>query len=1522
MCSRMRRVLLLFLVLLLSTGLAFSQQAGSARAVARITQPINENRLVTLSGNTHPLARAQFDAGAVNDSMPMERMLLVLSRSPEQETALEKLLEDQQTPGSPQYRQWLTPEQFGQMYGPADADVQTVVNWLRGQGFSVNHVAAAKNVIEFSGTSGQVRQAFHTQIHQYRVEGKIRFANASDPEIPAALAPVVKGIASLNNFPRKPAAQLSGEFHRDLKTGEVIPDYTVYNGGNTPYYAIGPADFGTIYNTESLQQAGVTGQGRTIAVLGVTNIDLQDVTDFRNLFGLGAGNTSVVIDGPDPGNLKGGAEFEALLDTEWANAAAPGANVILVSAADTMTTSGTDLAAAHVIENNMADLISLSFGYCEQSLGSTENQFITNLWQQASAQGITVLVSTGDDGGAGCDNFNTATVAQSGLAVSGFASTPYNVAVGGTDFRYNGLASQYWSTNNATGSLLSAKSYIPETTWNLSCASSATAGNTSVCPAIPSSGPTPVNLNIVAASGGASNCSSTDAGGACHGTPKPAWQSGTGVPADGVRDIPDVALFSAVNSASNAFYLVCNADQMQGQPSCQNNGGNVYFVSAGGTSAATPAFAGILALAEQKTGTRLGNVNYLLYSLAAQPGSSCTSSSTEAASCIFNDVVTGNNAVPCAPGTPNCSATTGTATGVLVDGNGNPAYSTHAGYDLATGLGSVNGAHLVNAIVSAAAGFKPTTTTLALNGATTQVTAKHGDPISVAVNVSPTTATGSVALVGPSAGIDQNVLSGGLANWSSRLFPGGNYSVTAHYAGDGTRGASDSNGVPVSISPESSQTFVNLVTYDTNGNLISDTATTAAYGQGDILRINVGDAGATVSSTQGISSNCSNHVTSCPTGTVTVTSNGSPLDAGSFKLNSQGAAEDWAIQLVPGTYNVAASYAGDASYNASSGNTTLTVTKAPTTTTMNMPSTVPYGQQVSFGAIVRSSSNGTPMNAGINFILDGQPVTYGGDYGALTPEPQYRYLDFVTEYSFNSIGTHTFVAQYAGDSNYAASTSDPASFAVIPAATSLTVSASPNPGVPRAPVTLAASISDNANYGSASPSGTITFYDNGVSIGSVAAAGYFTASTLSYTFSQLGTHNITASYSGDTNYAASASTPYQLTIQNQIPSYLETFNVSLNPTLLNYPTQLQAIFGANQNNAPPLTGTVTFSDNGVPLVGTPSYTAGNGTYTATLSYPFTTTGTHTITATYAGDANYLASGTSAPIALSVASKLQPGVMAPTVSSLTGIPAVNVPITFFATVYPAPNGPALTGTITFLDNGAPMTGDVTVIASTNVLQTSMIATFTSTGTHNITIQYSGDTNYSSAASAQAYQLNVEGPVWIRLDNNQGTFSRSSGGSAFTFWVDNNTSAQDSITITCTSDSTKATCTPQTPNPTVGAHNDAYLWMNFTYPTTSGVLQHPPSLWTRTSGLMFCGVLMGAGLLDRRRRKLAFAAVALFLVIALVSCGGGGGGGSTGGGTGGGNGGTPPPPQAQTYHFTITATDGAGNTSSQIFTATVQ
>jgi subtilase family serine protease len=946
----------------------------TANVPARITSAVDETNRVTLRGNVHPLARAEFDRGVAPAELPMQRMLLMLKRSSEQQAALSQLMVDQYNTASPNFHQWLTPDQFGQQFGPADADVQAVTAWLQAHGFQVAKVSKGKIAVEFSGNAGQVKEAFRTEIHKYVVDGESHWANASDPQIPAALAPVVNGTASLHNFRPKPMHHVNGAFTKARDTGEVQsvqPEFTT-PGGN---FGLGPTDFATIYNVLPLWNAGtpIDGTGQSIAVIGVSNINLQDITDFRTVFGLPASGTSkpiVVIDGSDPGVLNdaSGSETEALTDVEWSGAIAKGAQIHFVISADTDSSSGLLLAAFHVIDTNSDPVMSLSFGNCEQSLGTNGNLAFNGLWEQAAAQGITVTISTGDSGSAGCEDQNAAAPnpATTGLQVSGFASTPFNVAVGGTDFNDNGTQTTYFgatSAQNDPTTLLSAKSYIPESTWNESC-TNAFFGSTPEANCNSSATANKAAVFTVGGSGGVSHCTTVTAGVCSGGYTKPAYQSFItalqGMPADGHRDLPDVSLFAS-SGFNKSFYVVCEADAsgITASMSCKK-GTTFQFLGIGGTSVSTPSFAGIMALVNQKTGQRQGNANFVLYKLAQQQftaGTACTSQASPlpAAGCTFNDVTVGTNAVPCKKGSTDCTTTGATDTiGVL---NG---FAAGTGYDLATGLGSVNATNLVNGWATGQAAFRATTTTLGI-APMTGITA--GTNVTVNVNVTPTagsgTPSGDVGLVSAAAsgeGVTMFTLTAGaVTNGSTNQLTGGTYNVTAHYAGDGTFAPSDSTPVSVTVGKASSTTVASVLSSSGGGNFAPFTS-----GPGPVtlfLSAIVNQAGVLL-----------------PTGTVTFVDNGSTTVAANVRVDSSGEAFTAAgISFTTGAHSIVAQYSGDNSFNSSNATAvTFTVnaaTATPTTTTVT-PSvtTVASGGSVMLTAKVTTASTGAGPTGTVQFM--------------------------------------------------------------------------------------------------------------------------------------------------------------------------------------------------------------------------------------------------------------------------------------------------------------------------------------------------------------------------------------------------------------------------------------------------------------------------------------------------------------------------------------------------------------------------
>ncbi|MGB8030941.1 MAG: protease pro-enzyme activation domain-containing protein [Terracidiphilus sp.] len=1004
-----------------------------------ITLAVDDAQRTTLRGNTHPLVRRALDQGAAPSSLPMQHMILVLKRSADQESALHALLDAQQTRGSSSYHQWLAPQEFGKEFGPADSDIAAVEAWLESHGFKVESVSNGRTAIEFSGTAGQVQDAFQTSIHSYLLNGEQHWANASDPSIPSALAPAVKGVLSLHNFPRRPQFTVMGAQAQAANSGRGEPLYT-FTSGESNYYAVGPTDWATIYNVLPLWNAGIDGAGQTIAIVGETDINPSDIAAFRSLFGLPVNIPKIIVNGTDPG-ISPGDEPEAVLDVSWSGAVARNATIDLVASATTTTALGVDLSALYIVDNNVAPIMSESYGECEATLGDAGNAFYNSLWEQAAAEGITVVEAAGDGGSAGCDDFNSEALASQGLGVSGFASTPYNVAVGGTDFDQSATtAPNYWSATNVASTEASALGYIPETVWNQSCAGQGLSNGVSQCPTSSS------DLNIVAGSGGPSSCATGGDSGNCAGYPKPSWQTGLGVPQDGVRDLPDVSLFASAGF-NGSFYIICEQDFtpfgviLGADFPCSL--ANETFVGVGGTSAAAPTFAGILALVEQKAGSRQGNANYVLYNLAAQPGASCNSSAAPAngGACVFYDITKGNDAVPCS-GTLDCGFAPGSGGyGIMMDPDDPavPAWTTTAGYDLATGLGSVNVANLVTAWSSAS--FSPSATTLV---SLTPVSLAHGQAVSVNVTVAPKSATGtptgSVALMaavnGGSTAIANFPLVNGAASETTTLLPGGTYNVTAHYPGDGTFAASDSAPVEVTVAKENSQTALSLEAYNPTTQTFSPASATVPYGSIFYIHGDVTNAAGTPCTPSQLETQIP-----CPTGNLNLTVPGIAFASGTLALNTQGYTEDQTLYgAIPaaGTYAIQTQYSGDVSYNPGNPATmNLVVTPAPTG--MDLLEIPDLSEQFGPGianyladsgqtfhvetAVTAASVRPAPTGV-ISFLENGAPVAGTAAYVAFNGSPDlfgaWAYLNGQLPVTINTPGTYTFTASYPGDGNYMA----------------------------------------------------------------------------------------------------------------------------------------------------------------------------------------------------------------------------------------------------------------------------------------------------------------------------------------------------------------------------------------------------------------------------------------------------------------------------------------------------------------------
>lgn len=1070
-----------------------------------VTRAVDDTKTVTLRGTVHPLAKARFDQGAMPDSFAANRMLLILNRPPEREAALRQFLADVHNPGSAAYHKWVTPTQFGELFGPADSDIQAAESWLSSHGFRVARVTNSKSLIEFSGTAARVREAFHSEIHQYNINGEIHYANATELTIPEAIAPLVGGVSPMNNFRAKPALRSAGPASYSRATREATPLFTIPSGGSS-IFAIAPEDFATQYDLGLPYKAGFNGTGRTIGIIGESNIDLSLVNGYRQLFGLSNNPAQVVIDGNDPGiDPLPDSDIEAYLDVELSGAVAPDATVNLYISDGSDVQDPITLSAVRAVTDNEASVLSLSLTTCEAGLTDAGNLFWSGLWEQAAAQGQTVFVASGDSGSAGCD-FDGESVATQGLAVNGIASTPWNVAVGGTDFLYPGSpptassATPFWNQTNDSmdGSL---KAPLPEQPWDA---------------------PFGVNINpdagsILAGGGGASSCAvSSTAPSGCSGYAKPIWQSAPEVPNDGVRDIPDVSLFASALSNLSAYPICAEEGECAGGP-----GGQTEILLVGGTSASAPAMAGIMALVNQKFG-RQGQADFTLYALARQRPA------------VFHDLTTGTNNVPCQQGSPDCS----------LDTNGDgffslQEYAAGSGYDLASGLGSVD----ANALVTNwnKVSFSATTTTLTL----APTTFVHGTIVTVNATVAATsgsnTPTGNIVLTtnGPFP-IQRNAaipLAGGAAAESFDFFPGGSYQVTAQYSGDGVFAPSQSAPVSLTVTPEPSSIL--FIEYGPNGTVLNSAAQ-AGFGQRWIFS-------ALPFGMNGFQAN------GLATGSVTFT-DGARTHV--EPLNSIGNAAYSPDTLSVGANPIMLSYAGDASYQASTaGPFIITITKGdPELFIPSVQPSVPIGGSLVVEADL-GTGFGTPPTGSVTVTLGATstvarliPANLGGFPHAIAT---------ATLTNFPSTGTFPLTVSYPGDGNWTPTNvtySSPITVTASALAASITTFSANPTSITRFQSSNFTATVNSASGNPPAPTGTVLFHANGQAFpGTLSPTGPATSTAspsapIPALVLSNGSNSIVAAYSGDGVYNPSTSVPSNVNVD------LSTFSISLGDSRIVIPS--------------------------------------------------------------------------------------------------------------------------------------------------------------------------------------------------------------------------------------------------------------------------------------------------------------------------------------------------------------------------------
>ena len=845
-------------------------------AVRRISPEAELSVRTTLGGHRTAWSSPENDIGPVSPSTLIHLQLL-LTRDAAREAAFQQRLADQQDPSSSSFHKWLTPVEIGAMYGPAPADIDAIRTWLASQGLQAEPAAPSGVFIEFSGPASSVEDAFQTSLHLYQVPGMDSSTKQSwrapttEPTIPAAFQPVVSAIEGLAEIPVAPPHRIESKSPSDSS-----PRLTTSSGS----HSIAPSDFATIYDLTPVYNSGINGAGVRIAIIGLSQVNPGDISTYETIFGLPAKAANAVIptSGADPGRQNNAYQSEATLDVERVIGTAPGAEPDLVVSSE--ATGGLITAISYNVQVLLDPIMTLSYLSCEANAGQAMTNFYASLFSQGAAEGISTFVSAGDSGAAGCDPHNVAPPATQSLGVNAYCSSGFVTCVGGTEFNDAANPHAYWANTN-NGNLGSALGYIPEGVWN----DPTTSGGTTVIDA-----------------GG---------GGESLYLPKPAFQTGTGVPADGFRDTPDIS-FSA--SGAHDGYATCYLNS-SGGPCAPNSHGGYTFDGGGGTSAAAPSMAGIAALLDQELGGPQGALNPLIYRLANRVYSTAFHDVTQASSGVSN--CTAVTPSLCNNSTPGQSGLTG----------GLPGYLVSIGYDLATGWGSLDVANFIDGARTVGA---PTTTTLSGSSGTIAGT----QPLSFSATVAdPATAnvpTGAAQFYvnGVPIGSLRPLSASGQATYtiSSANLPNGADRVTATYNGDSTYEGSISNTVSLNIDP-------------------AGTATDSLVLKSSASSI---DPTMSVGLTATFSGKGSTFV---PTALITLNGDSAVLRTYSGPASSP-LMETYA-NLPAGLNSFVATYPGDSTYPAIiSAPLTISVAALTTTTTLSGPYFTPSGSSISLSATV------------------------------------------------------------------------------------------------------------------------------------------------------------------------------------------------------------------------------------------------------------------------------------------------------------------------------------------------------------------------------------------------------------------------------------------------------------------------------------------------------------------------------------------------------------------------------------------
>ena len=1178
-------------------GLSISASGQiTSQATPRIAGPVDSSALTTLKGTTISVANALNDRGRVPDNQPTGRLLLMLKHSPAQQKALDLLIQSQQNPKSPSYHKWLTTADYAQQFGVADADIQTVNSFLSDQGFTVAQVLPNKMAIEFSGNMGQLRKTFKTEIHSFSSKGQTFFANDRDPQIPTALSPVVSGFASLTNYrPQGTTSALAAQPINKKITGKVHADYTDISASAVN---VGPGDLHVLYDIPGT----ANGNTVTIGVVGDSDVNLTYINNYRTTFKLGAKTPAVIVDGEDPGTTATNPINTVQL--ELLSAVAPSATINYYTSASTDLGTGLNYAFIRAVDDDRIQVLVLSQENCEANLGADFNSFINAVGEQAVALGISVIAPAGDGGSAECDSSrgygnSYESAATKGLAVNGYASSPFVTAVGATDFYYTAAQQDptaltaFWNpTNGGTDGYTSAKGYITEQPWNDS--NTATDAITSF-PA------------LLATGGGVSTLGGVDANNNPIPYAQPPYQLGV-VPAalsTSARTVPDVSIFGGDGQNASGYMVCLQADEcVNGTPSTL-----VYEVG-GGTATSAATFGGIAALVVQAHGAQ-GALNPALYN---------TFTTAPAA---FHDVAIGTNTVACVAGSPDCGGDG------FISANGAQGYTATAGYDAASGLGSVDVARLLSSWAPPNTVTTSTTFTLTAPGTTTPLTHfVHGSAVQANITVTGSggTPTGDVGIIRetvlPSnAGVTYETLTNGSVVDSYGLsgMSGGTHNVYARYAGDQTYAASLSAPISVTITPETSKIDPALEILSFAPGAESPYGTALSISETVISATNKNDIGT-------------------PTGSMSVSDNGKALTI--LPLDAQGTATLKA-NFAAGSHSLTFSYSGDSSYTASTrpGAITFTIDPAATTSTLTATSSVDAkGGAINLVAVVSSAATGGADITSPTGTFSFNTVAFGS-----TPSTKLGTATIVptTDTSGHLLGVATL--QVAG--NKLPSTADSVYATYTPAANSNyapSLSGSINLSRPAggliATTTTLVTSDGKASYFDytgqisfnvavtpvgAAP-GKVTLLDNGAPLSTVTLTTNSGTGSATYTVNQdpnsgllpapfvLGRNIITAQYAGDATHAASTKT---LTItvldEGSLPDFSMLTNQAYGVVTAGGSAPFTLQLGSI-NNFVSIGGKVTFSTN-APAGITCTYATNPLTFTSNYA---TDTATCKLTAGY------------------------------------------------------------------------------------------------------------------------------------------------------------------------------------------------------------------------------------------------------------------------------------------------------------------